>query len=225
MCSMLGSLLNFIHIPRTGGSSFKYAIRKGYYGDGYMNDCYYGDKYQITLNGHGAKVVPSMQLLFIVRDPVERFVSSFCSRFNSGGELYKGPHTEEERISFGMFETPNLLGEALDGKDRGLAEYAITNIQHVFTSYWDWFRNESTLEECLPRIFWVGRTKHLNEDFERLKKKMGLSDEYKLPSDPIKQSHITTPDRDLSEGAIANLRKWYELDYYFIDILKSKEII
>lgn len=216
--------LNFIHIPRTGGSSFRYAMRKGYcgYPGQPIFDLKIDRKYSVTLNGHGQKIVPNA--IFFIRDPAERFASSFCSRFNQGGELYHGPWTKKEMRIFSYFRTPNQLAEALDSEDQKEQEAAMVamgDIQHVQKHMTYWLGPPEKIADRLPKMFFVGRTRFLNDDFERFKKKLGLGDEYQLPTDSKNKSEIRTPDRTLSDRAVRNLKKWYADDYQLVDIIKD----
>lgn len=216
-------MLHFIHIPRTGGTSFKYAMKKGYFDDGYaLDNIIKTDKYNIILNGHGQSI--TLNSIFFIRDPIERFTSCFYSRYNQGGDLYSGPWLDEEVKSFRLFKLPNLLGEALSSgniRERIDAEFAMNNIQHIRRNLGHWLGTPEFLKNYLKNIFFVGRTKTLYKDFEILKSKLGLGDGYQLPDDPVKQSKITLSSRELSDKAISNLKYWYKDDYKLINILEN----
>ena len=210
-------IINFIHIPRTGGSSFKYAMKKGCYDHGYFNDSNINlEKYTVVLNGHGQKLVGNS--IFFIRDPAERFVSSFWGRYNQGKPLYHGIWMPEERESFELFKTPNQLAEAIGSKK---AKFAMNSIQHVNAGLSDWLVNEDYLLGELNSVFFVGRTSHLSEDFEILKKKLDIGDNYKLPDDFKKRNKIASCDKRLSAKAINNLKEWYKEDYELIKIIKD----
>ena len=56
-------------------------------------------------------------VIFLVRDPISRFVSAFFSRQRQGQPLYFSPWKAEEKRTFETFATPNDLATSLSATD------------------------------------------------------------------------------------------------------------
>jgi hypothetical protein len=159
--------------------------------------------------------------MFVLRDPVDRFVSGFYSRKRQGMPRYYNPWSEGEREAFSRFETPDELARALsadDGTRRREAAKAMHNIRHVNVMYRDWLGSVESLRSRWTQIFWVGWQPTLGFDFAALIDKIGLSNEVELPKDEV-NAHRTPHDgaKNLCDEAVRNLEKWYEDDYSFIE--------
>src|SRR5205823_6778994 len=129
---------------------------------------------------------------------------------------YYYPWREEERVAFAVFRTPDQLAVALsspDDAEREQAEQAMRGIGHVNTPYTFWFPDESAFRSRLSNVFFIGLQDRLDEDFELLKRKLGLPREASLPRDE-KVAHKTPAgfQDHLSETARVNLERWYERD-------------
>jgi hypothetical protein len=154
---------------------------------------------------------------FCVRNPTDRFVSGFLSRQKQGLPNYDIPWNENEAKAFARFDSPDALAVSLSagGADQRAAETAMRTIQHVRSSYWDWFDNPDYFKRRSDHIIWVGRQESL--DVAPLAARLGLQS-LKLPSDPKQANRNTQPKPALSELARENLRQWYEKDYLFIEL-------
>jgi hypothetical protein len=208
-------MLHFLHIGKTGGSAIKHALEP-YARTG---------SYVITLHPHRTRLrdVPSGEkIVFFLRDPVSRFLSSFYSRKREGRPRYYRPWSEEERAAFERFSTPHELATALSSEEedvKAAAIKAMRSIKHVKSSYWDWFENETYFLVRSGDVLFVGLQERLNDDFERLKKKLGLPPMAELPQSDV-EAHRAPPDEDLhlGEEGLHNLRTWYARDYAFLEL-------
>ena len=165
--------------------------------------------------------------MFLVRDPVERFISGFNSRLRQGKPRYDTPWDDAERVAFAAFTSPDQLVHALaldDADERASAERAMRSIRHVKTSYWDWFENEAYLRSRLDDLLLIGRTERLADDFERLREALTLPDDVQLPDDAV-GSHRSprTGEPSLEPDAVETLRRWYARDYDFIELCDEIE--
>lgn len=211
--------IHFLHIRKTGGTAIRYALQ----------GCV-SKRYVVSLHGHGVKLrdLPRGEgVIFFVRDPVTRFVSGFYSRKREGRPRHYSPWRPGEEQAFSNFSSPNELAVALSSKDREerlRAIDAMENISHLSSHYWDWFESEEYFRSRLSDIFFIGFQETLNEDFERLKAKLGLIYDATLPTDATK-SHRTPLnfDRTLNATAIRNLRNWYREDYEFVSLCQEIE--
>jgi hypothetical protein len=198
---------HFLHIGKTGGTAVKHALQP------------YAARFGIVLHEHATTLldVPAGEsFFFFLRDPVSRFVSSFNSRKRCGRPRYNEPWSEDERWAFARFATPDQLAGSLSAADpalAGAAALAMRRIGWVRSSYDRWLIGRDWLAGRLPDLRFIGLQESLAEDFETLKRLLGLPDECRLPDDPV-TAHRTPAglDRDLGAAAVANLRRWYAGD-------------
>lgn len=211
-------LVHFLHVGKTGGSAVKHTLK------------HYHPRGRVAVFLHGHKVtlrdIPEGEgVIFFLRDPISRFISSFYSRQREGRPRYIMPWTVEEREAFEYFRTPGQLAEGISSanlEERDRAHKAMRSIQHVRSSYWDWFEGEDYFRSRLPDIFFIGFQERLTEDFLILRSKLELPDHAELPDDEI-ISHRSPPglDKTLRDQAIENLKKWYEKDFEFVRLCEE----
>jgi hypothetical protein len=163
--------------------------------------------------------------MFVIRDPLKRFVSAFNGRLREDRPRYHYPWRDEEKVAFAIFKTPDQLARALssaDPEERRQAENAMHGIGHVNTPYSYWFENEEAFRSRVPNLFFIGFTERLDDDFELLKRKLGLPDELHLPREET-AAHRTPPgfSTQLSDVARANLERWYADDIAFVRLCRE----
>jgi hypothetical protein len=92
-------------------------------------------------------------------------------------------------------------------------------IEHVRSSYWDWFGDAERFLARHDDVFFVARLEHIDEDFVELAGKLGLAEAAVLASGDF-TTHRNPQDIDLhlSDAARANLTRWYERDFEFVDM-------
>lgn len=203
----------FLHIGKTGGTAIREVITQ--HNDSQPDKLirYFGHRMSLRKIAN-EDLTP--RLIFIVREPVSRFISAFNSRLRKGKRGDKIWRPEEEK-AFERFKTPNSLAEALSSSDVGereAAEEAMNSIGHLKKSLNRFIGPVSLLEKEKGRIFFIGDQKHLTEDFETLKRLIGMNDDIRLPEDP-RTAHRApdTVDRSISELGAANIRRHYKDDY------------
>src|SRR3954469_17965151 len=103
---------HLLHIGKTGGNALKHAL------------CPYntGGSLDIVFHPHavGLSDVPvGESVLFMLRDPVNRFVSGFNSRRRRGRPLNNAEWNRDEAAAFAAFPTANDLAEALSMEQDG----------------------------------------------------------------------------------------------------------
>ena len=210
--------LYVLHIGKTGGTAVKHALA----------GCTETRNFRIHLCSHAETLrdVPvGSKVVFFVRDPLTRFVSGFYSRFRQGRPRYFFPWSEAEERAFREFATPGELAEALSSSDadtRERAAQAMRGIQHVSSSYWDWFEDAAYFRQREADIFFVGFQEQLNRDFVELRDRLGLDSAVALPADEV-QAHRNPRNLDygLSETARENLKQWYARDYEFLRLCRA----
>jgi len=207
---------HFLHVGKTGGTAVKHALQP------------FADRFGIALHEHGTTLleVPGGEhFFFFLRDPVTRFVSSFNSRKRCGRPRYEQPWTADERWAFGKFATPDELAKNLSSADPAVAEaaaLAMRRIGWVRAGYDRWFIGRDWLLSRLRDLRFIGMQESLAADFETLKRLLRLPAECRLPDDPV-AAHRTPAglERDLSEAAVANLRRWYAADIAFYEFCRE----
>jgi hypothetical protein len=210
--------LHFLHIGKTGGTAVKQCLQ----------DNAGATDYELLLHGHDVTLrdVPrGEKILFVIRDPLTRFVSGFNGRMREDLPRYHYPWKDAERMAFERFTTPDDLARALSSDDREerlAAEHAMRNIGHVNTPYSYWFGDERAVRKRLSDIFFIGFQDRLDDDFELLKRKLDLPAEARLPSEEI-AAHRTPLgfSQYLGDEARANLERWYADDLDFVGLCRE----
>lgn len=198
--------LHFLHIAKTGGTALRETLKP-------FNE-------QIKLHNHPfrmADMPPRGRAIFVVREPVERFVSGFNSRLRKGQPRHKLAWTPGEERAFTRFTTPNALAEAItsaDAEEQAAAHDAMTSLIHAARPLVYWTGEIAEFEARRDRVAWIGHQPTLTADFDVLKRAAGLPDAVALPSDPVR-SHATPAgyDKTLSETGHANIAQWFKADY------------
>jgi Sulfotransferase family len=209
--------LHVLHVGKTGGTSLNHILVE-HAGSARL---------RLIFGGHQLRVadVPVGELfMFVLRDPLTRFVSAFNSRLREGRPRYHYPWREEERLAFAEFKTPDQLATALssrDARERARARQAMTAIGHVNTHYTYWFGKESAFRKRLGDVFFIGFQEQLDDDFELLRTKLGLPAGLQLPRDAT-VAHRSPPGFavELSEVAQTNLSRWYKDDLAFVELCR-----
>jgi hypothetical protein len=218
----LGVPVHFLHIGKTGGTAIAEALVP------------IAEQFGIVLHPHATRLsdIPSDHcVFFVVRHPISRFISGFFSRLRCGAPRYNYPWNAAEAKAFGRFESPNDLAEALSSAKqdtRTQAREAMRGIQHVNSSYRDWFAGEQEIEARLNSIVLVGLQEELHSDFEILKRLLNLPSALFLPGDDVRAHrnphHV---NRRLTAIAERNLTEWYveEIKFYEYCLqLRSKRL-
>jgi hypothetical protein len=210
---------HMLHIGKTGGTAMK---------DVFKSLDPEAGRFQIVTHRHMKRLtgIPrGEKVFFVVRDPVERFVSGFNSRLRQGKPRYFTAWTPAEEIAFGWFQTADSLGRALSSEDveeRAHAYTAMISIRHVRDSYWDWFRSWEYLESRRKDLLLIQWCPDLTATFPILRERLGLPEHIELPTDEIRSHRSpSNVDRTLSDLARSNLERWYGRDFAFIDLCGS----
>lgn len=208
---------HFLHIRKTAGTAMRHVLTTTP-----------ARAYRVVVRGHGATLhdVPRGEaFFFIVRDPVARYVSGFNSRLRQGQPRYHYPWSEAEAAAFERFQTPGDLARALSSTEddtRAAAETAMQTIEHVSSSYWDWFIDEDTLRGRAGDILFIGFQEQLDQDFATLATILGLPPSARLPDDGVlahrSPSHLA---RDVDAEGERNLQRWYRSDFEFVALCRE----
>lgn len=206
------------HVGKTGGTALNETLLE------HADAC----SYRLIFGGHTLTlrdVPPGERFMFVIRDPLKRFVSAFNGRLREDRPRYHYPWRDEEKAAFAIFKTPDQLATALssdDAEERRRAEDGMRGIGHVNTSYSYWFDDEKTFRSRLSDLFFIGFTERLNDDFELLKPRLGMPIDLQLPQDET-AAHRTPAgfSSQLSEAGRANLERWYARDIAFVQLCRE----
>jgi hypothetical protein len=211
--------LNVLHIGKTGGTALKHVL----------TEYQAASRYQLLFRGHDVKLadLPAGEpFMFLIRDPLTRFVSAFNGRLREDRPRYHYPWRDEERVAFAIFKTPDELAVALasaDEEEREQAKAAMHGIGHVNTPYTFWFPKESAFRARLSDLFFIGLQDRLDDDFELLRRKLHLPEGVAMPRDET-AAHKTPGggfESQLSERGRANLERWYARDVAFVRLCRE----
>lgn len=206
---------HMLHIGKTGGTALKAAL-------GPLRTA---GRYEIRLHKHATTLrhLPrGEKVFFVLRDPVERYVSAFNSRLRQGMPRYYTPWTPEEEVAFGEFHSADELGCSLSGEDaakRARALAAMSSIQHVRDTYWRWLINGAVLQRRHHDLLLAMWLPDIDAGFARLSIALELPGSPALPDDEfVAHRSPNGVDKFMSECAIENVRRWYARDYACIEI-------
>ncbi len=202
---------HFLHIGKTGGTALKAALKP------------VATEHSFILHSHRTRLsdVPRGDgVFFILRDPIDRFVSGFLSRQRKGQPRYNSEWSEAEREAFALYPTPRSLAEDLGSEQ---AAQAMAGVAHVRSRLSDWFSGLQELAEREEDVRLVLFKETLAPDFEELKRRLGLPAELTLPKDDT-GAHRTPAhlDRELSPLATRNLCAWYAEDIELVAVLRAQ---
>jgi hypothetical protein len=200
--------IHFLHIGKTGGTAVKHALKP------------LASMANLALHSHPVRLsdIPAGErVVFLLRDPLTRFVSAFYSRQREGRPRYVVPWSPEEAATFGRFHTPNELANALASTgavERKFAERAMRAIPHMKRRYWDWLVDLAYLRSRAEDILFIGLQEHLTSDFAVMRRLLAISDAVQLPDDDVDaHRNPASLDRTLDSQAVRNLKVNYREDY------------
>ena len=200
-------ILNIIHIGKTGGSAIRESIK-----DLVGKKTPHG---KLVLSGHSGRLSTEDKFIFVIRNPVDRYVSAYLSGYREGSPRNHIPWSPQEKKYFRMFPTPNKLAEELFKNSE--ANEAMKNLRHVNAPLSSFLGSTENIEKCKKNILFVGSTENLDEDFLKICDYIGTS--VKLVTNDL-MTHKTPKKYDklkkLTAGAIKNIKKYYKEDYGII---------
>jgi hypothetical protein len=209
--------VHFLHIGKTGGNALKEALASAL------------TSHNIAFHQHAtglADIPVGEPVIFFVRHPLSRFVSGFNSRLRQGRPKLNSRWSADEKVAFRKFPSPNLLAEALastDAKVQASAQQAMNSIAHVNRHLTHYLGLREYVESRRQDILFVGFQETLAEDFERLKKALGLPESLALPSDEVVAHRTPTGfEAELSDKGKQAILQWYADDVALYDWLWDK---
>ena len=207
--------VHFLHIRKTGGTAIKSALE---HAQSTPNAVIYTHPHRVCL----ADIPRRHKVMFALRDPVDRYVSGFMSRFRKGEPANLVSWTAEEAVAFARFKTPDDLARALDpgASDHEAAVEAMSAIPHLASKQCDWLGDERLFNARCDDIIWIGKQESLTSDFAALKGFLELPSGVILPSGTREAHRAPTNSSaktELSEEAHCHVTNWYSDDYALIE--------
>lgn len=196
--------VNFLHIGKTGGSTIKESLKEF---EG--KNTPYGD---IIFTGHHGGLQPIHNNIFFLRNVVDRYVSAYLSGYRQGLPRYNVPWTPAEKFYFEKFPSPNILAESLFVDNE--AHKAIMNLRHVNRPFISYIGDTDHIIKCTNNILYIGIMETLEEDFDKICKILEI--ESSIITDDVKSHKTPEKYNDMkfmSDKAIQNIRKLYDIDY------------
>jgi hypothetical protein len=199
----------FIHIGKTGGTLIR-EVLLSLPAEHRRRFRFHG--HDVTLP-QALEANPEMPVFFSVRRPESLFVSAFNSRRREGRPTYERPHNRQERIAFGLFDSPNELAESLSAAEphlRACAEFSMLAINHVRKGLRWYLRDIECLDEHRDRIAFILLQERLEEDLSAFAARVGVPLEAAQVS-PHERLHtaVEEDDLELSATGMSNIRAWY----------------
>ena len=125
--------VHFLHIYKTGGTALRHALSRAESSRGYA---LFTHKHSVGIDS----IPTGHKIVFVVRDPIERFISGFYERQRQGLPRYHTPWSPAETMTFQNFDTPNAIGEALAGTpdQQALGKAAMAALYRINQPLTDW---------------------------------------------------------------------------------------
>eukprot|EP00438_Fugacium_kawagutii_P035950 Skav209017 [mRNA] locus=scaffold2629:33003:34195:+ [translate_table: standard] len=172
-------IFQFIHVAKNGGTSLEKWIE--------ANDlrCLFSSKSfkHVVMKRDFPKRERGTCYVTFVRDPIQRWISGFLSRWRRSCPSHCSDWQPSEVIGFKRFPTPNKLAEAFSDPDptvRRAADEMHGSIEHLCRGYADYFPYDHKV--MLPHVIFVGHTCNLEADAIGMLRAMGekVKDDYKV---------------------------------------------
>ena len=159
----------FLHIPKTGGSSFfDFISANKKIFEKVPTPLFHTWTAQLAL-----EYLPKSKLIFFIRDPLERVVSGYQSRSRMGLPKYHVPWRPEEATAFALFPTVYDFINGLksrDERDIAATKFAMDNIMAIRWNYKHYFNSVESIDK-MQGSFMVYRLDNCDEAISDLLEK------------------------------------------------------
>lgn len=198
-------MINFIHIPKNGGSSIAKIVKK--------------HRPQL-LGYHKHHVIPfhlAGYNLYILRDPIRRF----CSAVNYALEKWSFDKNIKNCIKHGI-NTPEQFIQCYKNKNHKFHEIVRKEIENIEGKHMIGQMKLIHKYVYTPQVFWIRKKNNIyilfenyNKELSYVLKKIGLN--IQIP----KINTTKKKDNKLSQDSIDFLRNFYKDDFAFINKIKN----
>ena len=160
-----------------------------------------------------------------MRDPATRFVSAFNMRFRMQYSEYRKYLTDKELKTFQSFDSANELAESLSSSDPLRQQMAMTAMKGTYfikETLQQWLISLKYLKRRRDDILYIGRQETMKQDFDKIKKIIGLPDSLLLPKDRNKANRAPANSKTyISKLGLRNLRNFYQEDYKILEFCEQ----
>lgn len=211
----------FIHIGKCGGTTLN-------------------QNYLKIMEYHQQKIEPNFNNKYIskkyiiwLRNPISRFVSSFyylkkCYNIKKKWKSFFSKKIYDEL--FKRFETVEQFAldikNILSNEDDNFIDLKNqTENNHIFQGL-GFYINNKEIKKAIKNndVIFVGTLENFDEDFKKLKQKIGKNDDYhKIDKKNVNKNE--NDDKYLSKKALENIKEFYKGDYEALKILRDYNYI
>jgi hypothetical protein len=156
----------FLHIPKTGGSSFS-SFSRNMISAGYLMPVRFGHIWSL---GDIVQCFPNTKVSFMIRDPLDRTISAFNSRLRQGRPRFSNNWKPREATAFSLFPNVEAYLNALISKeefDISAVKFAQVSIKHLKWGYVNYFEGTVPLERNRSSIHLVGEVENSIKFWEK----------------------------------------------------------
>lgn len=208
-----------LHIGKTGGTFLKQLIAH--------NESARSPRLQVmthaaTMASTSRDFGSNREVVFVFRDPIERFLSGFDSRVRAGRPQYNSFWTAKEAIAFAMFPSAVELAESLGSQDphrRSGAEYSMRSISHLVRNYGYYFASPEQFVRQQAKIRYCVELADLDTQLDQVMASLGF-DSYDLPPD-VPRHGSPAPLSQISERGRNNLREFWSEEFELYEMMKQ----
>ena len=205
----------FLHLGKTGGTTF---IN---YTSHYRPLIEHVRHKKVSLKrvcGHHCAVI-------FVRDPIDRWISGYYSRYRRGCPQYCSNWTQCETKYFEQYPSVGALAEALGDNSNSSeiyhAQQMVNCIGHLWLNFAFYLKG---LETGYTKIGYVGLTDNLTTEFQHFTKKFNMTQISNHSFERFHTNHVNKT-HVLSEKGRLNLIQFLAKDYYYMDVLWKKGLL
>ncbi len=192
----------YLHIPKTGGTAIRSAIESA--GTA-------GDSSAVRYFGHGSSLdqLREHDVVFVIRDPIERVISAFYSRRRMGRPRYNSAHTPGEAVTFGRWPElePLIRDVAAGDPDAQSAWQAVPHLRPLSA----WLVDTEAIEAA--SIAYIAHLPTLDREWLVICGIWEISEASELPTSTVAAHRAPERPPDLSQKARNALRLLLEDDY------------
>jgi hypothetical protein len=160
-------------------------------------------------------LIPKGQkVIFIYRDPIKRFISSYYSGLRKGIPAHFNEWNQNEDLFFTEYNTLDKVIKALKK-----SEISFTGIRHLNRSFSYWLKDVKYIDARKEDLFFICDLVNLNDNLCSLKEKFSLKKEIDLSKTFSHKGNIKEK-RSISNDQIHILRKYLNNDFTIYEFLK-----
>lgn len=212
----------FVHIPKTAGTRLGQLITHNLAETGVPRNLFYS-AHRYSAYDLAANYGPNRKLALVIRDPVDRFVSAFYSRFHKGAPDYNTPWFPDEEVFFAKYPTLRALVWAMVFGQRQKMQKQLKKVHLVHMGYVRFFGSPAGLEQDWENIVVCLPMQHLDAQLDEVMARLGF-ESFEEPVKKKENRGLPRPKVSRLERII--LRRFLADEYEIYDRLleRSREL-